>query len=57
MSDDDLLIYFKLCKSGYARSIAEAKELGPREVLQALAYESFSSEYQRVYMELNSAKE
>jgi hypothetical protein len=51
--DDDLLIYFKLCKAGYARSIADARELTVREVLQALNYEKFCNDYEMAYLELN----
>lgn len=51
--DDDLLIFFKLCKSGYANSISDAKTLTAREVLEALNYEQFICDYEDTYMELN----
>lgn len=51
--DDNLLIYFRLCKAEYARSIAEAKELDAREVLQALNYEMFLSDYEQAFLEMN----
>lgn len=51
--DDDLLIFLKLCKCGYARSVLEASELDAKTVLQALSYESFCTDYERAYMELN----
>lgn len=49
-----MLIYFKLCKSGYAKSVEEARLLDARTVLQALNYEKFVDEYESTYMELNS---
>lgn len=52
-ADDDLLIYFRLCKAGYAQSIREARELGTRTVIQALYYELFLNEYERAYLEIN----
>lgn len=51
--DDDLLILLRLCKAGYANSLQEAEELTARQVLQALNYEKFCSEYQTAFMELN----
>lgn len=54
IEEDDLLIYFKLMKAGYAQSLKEARELTAREVLQALAYERFIGDYERSYIELNT---
>jgi len=48
-----LLIYFKLCKAGYAASVTEAARLDARTVLQALNYEKFNSDYERAFMEMN----
>lgn len=53
IQEDNLLIYFRLCKAGYARSINEARELDARTVLQALAYETFLVDYERAFFELN----
>jgi hypothetical protein len=47
------LIYFRLCKGGFAQSVVEARELDARTVLQALAYEGFCADYEMAYMELN----
>ena len=52
--DDNLLIYFRLCKAGYATSVREAAELDARTVLQALYYEGFCSDYELAYLEINS---
>lgn len=52
MIEDDLLVYFKLCKAGYASSVREAAELDVRTVLQALNYETFLADYERAYLEL-----
>lgn len=49
LSDDDLLIYFKLVKSGYG-SFEEVKEMNVREVIQALYYESFLTDYQNSFV-------
>lgn len=51
--EDDLVVYFRLCKSGYASSIKEAETLDVRTVLQALAYEKFCGDYQIAFLELN----
>lgn len=53
MKEDDLLIYFQLCKAGYASSVLEARKLDARTVLQALAYESFLADYEKAYIEIN----
>lgn len=50
-----LLIYLRLCKAGYARSVAEAAELDARTVLQAINYESFCSDYEQAFLELNKS--
>lgn len=47
------MIYFRLCKEGYASSVPEAMTLDARTVLQALAYEAFLSDYERTYIKLN----
>jgi hypothetical protein len=49
-----LLVYFKLCKAGYAGSVAEAKEMDVRTVLQALAYESFCNDWEAMFWQLNN---
>lgn len=51
--DDDLLIYFRLVKSGYAASLREAKEMDVREVIQALHYETFLADYEKAFIEMN----
>lgn len=51
--DDNLLVYFRLCKAGYAGSIKEARALDARTVLQALYYETFMADYERAFLELN----
>jgi hypothetical protein len=48
-----LLVYFKLCKGGYASSIPEAAQLDARSVLQALAYDQFCADYEAAFYELN----
>lgn len=53
MKDDVLLIYFRLCKAGYASSVKEASKMDARTVLQALAYENFLSDYEQAYIDLN----
>lgn len=53
MQDDPLLIYFRLCKSGYASSVKEAAEMDARTVLQALAYDEFCHNYEAAFLELN----
>lgn len=56
MDDDDpMVVYFRLCKSGYATSIREARELTAREVLQALCFDRFCSEYDAAFVELNKS--
>ncbi len=53
VTDDDLLVYFRLCKAGYASSVTEAAGLSARVVLQALHYEKFCNDYENAYLELN----
>lgn len=53
VEDDDLLVYLKLCKMGYAKSVREAEELGAREVLQAFHYEDYCNQYEIAYGEIN----
>jgi hypothetical protein len=45
-------VWFRLVKAGYG-SLKEVKEMTAREVLQALNYEVFLSDYERAYFELN----
>jgi hypothetical protein len=47
-----LLIYFRLVKAGYG-TLAEVKVMNAREVLQALSYEKFCSDYELAYLEIN----
>lgn len=51
--DSNLLLYFKLCKAGYASGLEEAKKMTAREVMQALAYEKFCTDYEAAFLELN----
>lgn len=51
--DEELLIYFRLVKAGYASSLNEAKSLNVRETLQALHYETFLVDYEKAYIDLN----
>jgi hypothetical protein len=51
--EDDLVVYFRLVKEGYAASVKEAAELDARTVLQALRYEEFLGEYESTYLWLN----
>ena len=51
--DDVLLVYFRLCKEGYASGVSEAKELDARTVLQALNYEKFLGDYEAAFLEIN----
>lgn len=53
VSDDPLLVYFKLCKAGYASSVKEAMTYDARTVLQALEYDNFCNDYETAYYELN----
>lgn len=52
VSKDPLVVIFKLVKAGYG-DIEVVKRMNSREVLQALSYEQFLSDYQSTYMELN----
>jgi hypothetical protein len=51
--DDDLIIFLRLVKEGYAGSLKEAMELDARTVVQALYYEAFLGMYQDTYVWLN----
>jgi hypothetical protein len=51
-----LLVYFRLCKSGYASSIREAALLTAKEVLQALAYDRFLNQYEAKWLEMNKGE-
>jgi len=46
------LVYFQLVKAGYG-SLREVKEMDVREVIQALHFEKFNSDYQAAYFEVN----
>jgi len=48
------LIYLKLSKVGYG-SVNEIKEWNAREVIQALYYEKFVSDYEAAYLEINKS--
>jgi hypothetical protein len=48
-----MVLLFRLCREGYAASIQDAKEMTAREVLQAIAYENFCSDYEAAWLELN----
>ena len=52
ISQDPLVIIFKLVKSGYG-DIEVVKRMNSREVLQAIEYEKFTADYQAAYIELN----
>ena len=52
IKDDVLLIYFRLVKLGFG-TLEQVKQLDSREVLQALFYEKFLSDYEEAYLELN----
>lgn len=46
------MIQLKLVKAGYG-SIEEVQKMTARQTLQALAYESFLSDYEAAFVELN----
>jgi hypothetical protein len=50
--DSNLLIYFRLSKSGYG-TVNEIEMWDARKVLQALNYEKFCDDYERAYIGLN----
>lgn len=50
------MTFFRLVKAGYARSLREAESMDARSVIQALAYETFLSQYQMTMTELNKPK-
>lgn len=47
-----LVYYLRLVKAGYG-SMEDVKNMNAREVLQALYYEKFLSDYEAAYMELH----
>ncbi len=51
--DEELLIYLRLVKGGWASGFDEAKRLNVREVLQALHYDTFLVDYEKAYIDLN----
>lgn len=53
MSDDPLVTMLQIVKAGYAPTIEEAEKMDARQVMQALYYEEFLSDYEMIYMELN----
>lgn len=42
-----------MVKGGWAQSLAEAREMIARDVVQALHYEGFVSDWDQAYLELN----
>lgn len=48
-----MVIVCRLAKAGYGTVRQVRYEMDAREVLQALYYEIFCSEYEEAYMELN----
>ena len=50
--DDNLIIYYRLVKAGYG-NFFEVQQMTAREVIQALSYEDFLSDYERTFLELN----
>lgn len=50
-----MLYLIKLVKAGYG-SLKEVKEMTTREVLQALNYEKFISEYESTTLQLNKER-
>jgi hypothetical protein len=54
VKDDVLLVYFKLCKAGYASSVKEASEMDARSVIQALHYENFCNDWEEQFLKLNN---
>jgi hypothetical protein len=51
---DDLVIFFRIIKAGYASSLGEAKKLTAREIIQALNYETFLADYEDEYLAINA---
>lgn len=47
-----MIILFRLVKSGYG-SFEEVSRMSAREVIQAVHYENFISDYESSYMEIN----
>ena len=52
VKSDPLVVILKLVKAGYG-DIEVVKRMNSREVLQALSYEKFITDYQTAYTELN----
>lgn len=50
IKDDDLLIFIRLSKAGYG-TIEDIKRMNAREVIQAMAYENYLSDYQEAMLE------
>lgn len=48
-----MIILFRLVKSGYG-SFEEVSRMNAREIIQAVHYENFVSDYESSYVELNS---
>lgn len=52
MVEDDLLVLFRLVKAGYG-SLNEVSSMTAREVIQALHYEKFMTDFESAYIEAN----
>jgi len=50
---DNLLVYFQLCENGYADSVAQAREMTAREVIQAMNRLTFKTKFEAAFWELN----
>lgn len=50
---DSLLIYLRLVKAGYGK-LEDVRKMNAREVIQALYYEKFISDYQTAYMKMRT---
>jgi len=50
--EDELLTYFRLVKAGYG-NFFEVQNMTAREVMQALYYEKFLTDYEQAFFELN----
>ena len=52
--EEELIIYFRLVKMGMG-DFFTVQKMTAREVVQALYYEQFLSDYEAAYIELNKA--
>ena len=48
-----MLVWARMVKGRWARSLDEAQGMPARDVLQALNYEGFLADYESAYMEMN----